>query len=107
MTGRPKHDLLVGSVLSRTLAAFLSATIFLLTVLVVSPEAHEELHSDATEAHHTCAITLYAQGVTTPVCQVQIPLPLEHPAEVARIAAAELRLPTPRYWLKPLRGPPS
>lgn len=80
--------------------------IVLLSVLAVSPSAHERLHADAADANHACAITLFAHGVTSPVGQVELPVPLELPEAVLRSAGPELRLITPRYLLKPLRGPP-
>jgi type III secretory pathway component EscT len=47
-------------------AAWVSvALVLMLSVLAVSPATHEHLHCDAGQAEHTCAITLFAQGVTT------------------------------------------
>ena len=96
----------MAGVLQRTLAGVLSATILFLTVLAVSPAAHEGFHSNAADANHTCAITLFAQGITSPVCHFELPLPLECLDAVAPVAGEELRLVSPRYLLKPLRGPP-
>jgi len=106
MKPRPEPRLQVPGVLQRTLAGLLSATILLLAALAVSPSAHERIHAHAGEADHSCAITLFAQGVTSPLCQVELPAPLELSAATVRLGGPELRLIAPRYFLKPLRGPP-
>jgi hypothetical protein len=94
------------TVLQRTLAGVLSATILLLTLLAVCPSAHERLHAHAGDSEHVCAITLYAQGVTATVCHVAVLAPSERCEVVAAVSDPDLVLVAPRYWLRPLRGPP-
>lgn len=106
MVRRPKTFSPVGGVLQRALAGFLSATILLLTVLAVSPDAHLRLHADAGDADHACAITLFAHGITSSVGPTALAAPLEHPELLAYAAPVELSLLSPPYRLQPPRGPP-
>ena len=78
----------------------------MLGLLAVSPELHAALHKDADHADHSCAITLFSQGVegtNTSINVIVAPLVLVADAPVlveTRPAAA------PRYWLLPGRAPP-
>ena len=44
------------------MAAMLVLVVLALNLLAASPTLHERLHSDAREAGHQCAITLFAHG---------------------------------------------
>ena len=44
------------------MAAMLVLLVLALNLLAASPTLHERLHSDAREAGHQCAITLFAHG---------------------------------------------
>jgi|SRR5690606_13182711 len=48
----------------RPLAAGLAVLVFGLSLLASAPGWHQELHPDAHEAEHSCAITLFADGLT-------------------------------------------
>ena len=93
-------------VLKRTLAAALAGMVLLLTVLAVSPAAHERLHAHTGDADHACAVTLFAQGITSPIAYVAVPQPLERAELAVRPLPTAVWLVSPRYLLKPLRGPP-
>jgi len=44
------------------IAAVVSAAFLWTLALSVAPQLHEDLHSDANRAEHTCAVTLIASG---------------------------------------------
>ena len=91
---------------TRILAGLCALSVWLLGVLAVSPELHAHVHSDATAAHHECAVTLFQHGVENPAGAVDLtvgPAPVAGsalvPPEFRSRTAADLRL-------KPGRGPP-
>ncbi|MDR3377081.1 MAG: hypothetical protein P4M10_00225 [Verrucomicrobiae bacterium] len=45
------------------MAVFLTALVLFLNALAASPSLHERLHSDAGQASHQCAATLFAHGL--------------------------------------------
>lgn len=97
----------LGGVLQRTLAAVLSVTILLLTALAVWPDGHEQLHgASASDTNHSCAVTLYAQGLTSATGQIDVLPPAEEWIQSATTPCDDLRLVAPKYLLRPLRGPP-
>jgi hypothetical protein len=87
-------------------AAFCALSIWLLGQFAVSAQLHGTVHTDADHGGHTCAITLFSEG-------------LENPAGGAVMAVAPALFPngdlvTPTAWhltetenrLPPGRGPP-
>jgi len=48
---------------SRWTAAFCALTVWLLGLFVASAPLHGALHQDAGHASHTCAITLFREGI--------------------------------------------
>ncbi len=90
----------------------LAGLVLALTLLTASPVLHAWLHSHdhspAAVAHNDsgCAITLYQQGVTTP-----LEFPQVTPPQVTWVKSfavpAETRVHTgPDHRLQPVRGPP-
>jgi hypothetical protein len=90
--------------------------VFALGLLAVSPQTHAHLHDHNGEDHHHgpsvvhddygCAVTLFQQGVTTP-----LELPTLDTPRVTYIATLPLApktsvLSAPRHLLQPARGPP-
>ena len=113
--------------LHSVLVWWLAGMVFALGLLSVSPAAHAHLHGhdhNDDHAHHShdhahdhpapaaphddsgCAVTLFQQGVTTPL---DLPF-LQSPraALIATLAPApdSSPLPAPHHRLQPARGPP-
>jgi hypothetical protein len=94
--------------LHRALAVVCAALVFALGLFSASPTLHRHLH-DAGDAwdHDQCAIVQFANGVSVPVA-VTVPLPgicAPRPTETA--PAVEICFDSPRYLLRPERGPPA
>ncbi|MBI2517145.1 MAG: hypothetical protein HYV95_09540 [Opitutae bacterium] len=90
----------------RWMAAFCALTVWLLGLLAGSPELHASLHRDAGLADHTCAVTLYNQGVENPAPSAVL-LTIPQIVTVATVAPIEpQRTESPKDWLPPGRGPP-
>jgi hypothetical protein len=91
---------------SRWVAAFCALAVWLLGVFAASSELHGALHADADHAGHTCAITLFSEGIENPTdCAIVAVAPALFPAgdacapQAAPLTKTEDRLP-------PGRGPP-
>jgi predicted Kef-type K+ transport protein len=82
------------------------ATVLMLAVLVVSPATHEHLHCDAHQPEHVCAITLFAQGLTTVVATVALAVVVWR---LLRAAEAERKIfvQAPAFVHLPGRAPPA
>ena len=46
----------------RAVALFLVLSVWMLGLLAASPQLHAALHTDADQADHTCAVTLFSHG---------------------------------------------
>ena len=92
--------------LSRACAWLLAATVLMLAVFAASPNVHQWLHADADHADHECAITLYAQGVTTAVVGVVLAIVAWRLLGLSQSARIELFLSAPRFLHLPGRAPP-
>jgi len=81
-------------------------TVWLLGLFVASSQLHISLHDDAAHAGHTCAITLFSQGLEDSLGHVDpVVTPALFPAgEIATVAVAPLTDTPDR--LPPGRGPP-
>ena len=91
----------------RTFAAGAAALIFALGLFAVSPSLHHQLHDGVdTAADDGCAVMLFASGVSVPVAVVAPLPPVTDWCGNLRVAAAEIILDSPRYLLRPERGPP-
>ncbi len=104
----------------RVLAAACAVLVLALTILAASPAAHASLHDDGHDhcrgdAHghapssedHSCAVVLFASGVSLPVAPVAVLPPTSVPLGVSPVTAAEVYLVSPRYLRQPERGPPA
>lgn len=95
------------ALLHRLLAASAAALVFALGVFAASPALHEWLHShDAPPANDSCAIVLFANGVSTPLGMLVLTPPAAVWGESVRPIAREIFLASPRYLRLPERGPP-
>jgi predicted metal-binding membrane protein len=87
------------------LAGLLVAFVLLLNALAAAPVLHEHLHCEADQPAHTCAVTLFAQGmVDVPVLDVPVvvalsPLP-SSPVPVSALLSSQA------VMLPPGRAPP-
>lgn len=72
-----------------------------------SPELHTEVHHDATDTNHACAITLASTGF----CDTSATLPhfARHAAEIGKAHTGQTRLylKAPGYQHPPANGPPA
>ena len=94
----------------RILAAGCAALVLALTIFSASPSAHELLHADDHQhavAGDTCAVVMFASGVSLPVAPFPITPPSDLQQAVSPVTAAEVFLVSPRYLRHPERGPPS
>ena len=91
----------------RLLAAGCIVLVFCLGLLAASPVLHDRLHhAQAPTADDGCAVVLFANGVSVPLVQIELP---PAPAEWRKhdyLGATELLLDSPRYLLQPVCGPP-
>lgn len=107
--------------LQRWLACGCAALVLALTIFAASPTAHAWLHDErpahahtncpdhgqpAAEVDHTCAVVLFASGVSLPVEPLAITPPVDLPVGISPVTAAEVFLVSPRYLRQPERGPP-
>lgn len=91
---------------SRLLAATLALVVFGLSLLAVAPTAHVHLHDDAGHTEHTCAIVLFAHGVTAATTFLLIVAPLLRLTDPLWVARADWVGATARL-LPPACGPPA
>ncbi len=105
MSGARNHRLLAD--LRRVCAVGSAVLIFALGLFAVCPSLHEQLHhgADAT-VHDQCAVVLFANGVSVPMAVVAPLPPSADWREQRAVATAEILLDSPRYLLRPERGPP-
>jgi hypothetical protein len=92
--------------LSLACALFLTGTVLMLAILAASPDAHHWLHAEADHADHECAVTLFAQGVTTAAVAVALAVVISRLLGLSRSARVELFLSAPRFLHLPGRAPP-
>lgn len=99
----------------RVLACALAVLAFALGLLAVSPSAHAHLHSHGDDHHDGvprvhddsgCAVTLFQQGVTTPLDSPRVVTPRDFHIASVSPARDSLAPAAPRHLLQPARGPP-
>jgi hypothetical protein len=94
--------------LRRLVAGSMAVLVFALTLLAVSPVAHDLLHAqDSPNADDRCAVVLFAGGVDQPLGPIEVPLPPLAWAITAPESAEQIFLSSPRYLRQPERGPPA
>jgi hypothetical protein len=94
------------AVLLKQVGALLAVVLVLmLSMLVVSPAAHERLHNDAGQAEHGCAVTLFAHGATPAVTGVALAVVVWRLLMRAPVGC-EVFVQTPGFSLLPGRAPP-
>jgi len=92
----------------RFLAAGAAALVFALGVFSAIPVLHDWLHGQHTApAADTCAVVLFADGVALTTALTAPPPSVTDWAEPPHAAAIEVFLDSPRYLLRPERGPPA
>ena len=104
-----KHRPLSG-LLRRALAFGCAWMVLGLTIFAASPSAHASLHDHDHQhevADDTCAVVLFASGVSLPVAPLAISPPTDVVQTISPVAAADVFLVSPRYLRRPERGPPS
>ena len=91
----------------RGLAASCAALILTLGLFAASPVLHQRLHHDADSTNSDrCAIVLFMSGISMPSAVSAPPPPVGDWREHQPACPAKLYLGSPRYLLRPERGPP-
>jgi len=87
------------------MAAMLVLVVLALNLLAACPTLHEHLHSDAREAGHQCAITLFAHGQVEHAAVGVEPAPILSGSQLVLLAPVTDFVPT--FIVLPAdRGPP-
>ena len=100
--------------LRRLLALGCAGLVLALSIFAASPVAHDWLHDDghrhcdepSSSAEHTCAVVMFASGVSLAVGPFALTPPTDVPQGVSPVTAADVFLVSPRYLRQPERGPP-
>ena len=92
----------------RGIAAGAAILIFILGLFAVSPSLHERLHDglDSTTGPDHCAVALLATGICVAAPVMAPPPRVESWSEFTPATWTQVSLETPRYLLRPERGPP-
>ena len=102
-------SLLLVDRLRRVLAGGCAGLVLALTVFAASPVAHNWLHDadhENGDSGDTCAVVMFAGGVSQPVGPFALTPPTTLAASVSLVTAADVFLVSPRYLRQPERGPP-
>jgi hypothetical protein len=91
----------------RVVAVVCAALVFALGLFSASPTLHKHLHDAGdTWDHDQCAIVQFATGVAV-IVPLTLPPPTACEPHVSQPThASEICLDSPRYLLRPERGPP-
>ena len=95
----------------------LAGLVFALGLLSVSPNAHAHLHGHDSDEHHShaplaahddagCAITLFQNGITTPLDLPRLDTPEPLWISTLPLAGDTRLIPTSHHRLPPACGPP-
>ena len=92
----------------RGIAAGAALLIFILGLFAVSPSLHERLHDemDSTIGPDHCAVALLATGICVAAPVMAPPPRVDSWSEFAPAIGTQVSLESPRYLLRPERGPP-
>jgi hypothetical protein len=83
-----------------------AALVLLLAILAADPSAHRWLHADSDHEDHSCAVVLFAHGLTSALAEIILTLVAWRLLSVLGRAGEVLHLATPSYFLQPACGPP-
>ena len=100
------HLLRLPTLWRRHFAAALAVLVFGIALLSTAPGLHEQLHADAHDSEHVCAVTLFADGLTPVISAVLLAVVLRVACTLAQPRAGK---PVPKLaaLLPPVRGPPA
>ena len=93
--------------LRRATAGAAVVLVFALGLFAASPELHGKLHASDQAADDGCAVVLFAGGVVLLAAAAALSPRLRLWPETVRTVAVELFVDSPRYLLRPERGPPA
>jgi hypothetical protein len=88
------------------MAALSAGLVLLLAVLGASPDLHALIHPDADHGNHSCAVTLFHQGLDAPAPVVFVAVAPARLAFELVIPEAAARPDAHLDRLQPGRGPP-
>ena len=78
-----------------------------LGLFAASPQLHQQLHPHVDSTlEGGCAVVLFAGGVSLPLTATALPPRDSARQELRAAPATEIHLDSPRYLLRPERGPP-
>ena len=78
-----------------------------LGLFAASPILHQQLHQHIDPAlDDGCAVVLFAGGVSLPLAAPALPPRATEWQELRPVSVTEIYLDSPRYLLRPERGPP-
>lgn len=91
----------------RALALACVMLVFALGLFSASPELHEKLHPLGDQnSEDGCAVVFFASGVALLLAAVAVPPQIVEWREARCVESVEIFLDSPRYLLRPERGPP-
>jgi hypothetical protein len=88
------------------IAAGCATLVLLLAILAADPSAHRWLHADSDHEDHSCAVVLFAHGLTSALAEIILTLVAWRLLSVLGRAGEVLHLAAPAYFLQPACGPP-
>jgi hypothetical protein len=95
-------------IIHRLLATSCIVLVLTLGVFAASPLLHSWLHHGPdSNSEDSCAVVLFAGGVSTPVGATTVSAPLTDSQAISREVADQIYLASPRYLRQPQCGPPS
>jgi len=89
------------------IAAGCATLVLLLAILAANPDAHHWLHADSDHEDHSCAVVLFAHGLTSALAGITLTLVAWRLLSLLGRAGEVLRLAAPSYFLQPACGPPA
>jgi hypothetical protein len=91
----------------RALALGCALVVIALAIFAASPELHHKLHmGDSDAGADSCAVVLFAAGVSAAVAAIAVAAPTLAFAEAERVIPVRVYVASPRYLRQPERGPP-
>jgi hypothetical protein len=98
-TRRPKRTELFLTVL-------IAVAVFAMGLIAASPELHADIHHDATDANHVCAITLASTGYCDTAATLRHFARHDATFEKLNVGRTSVFCPVPDFWHLPANGPP-